>query len=75
MAEKRLNTRIFLKHEIEKHWNLATGFFPEKGEVIIYDPDDDHPEPRFKIGNGKDIPKDLPFQAMAAQIITWEADD
>lgn len=61
MAEKRLNTRIFLKHEIEEDWNKAINFIPQKGEVIIYDPDETHPEPRFKIGNGLNIPKDLPF--------------
>ena len=75
MAEKRLNTRVFLKHETEENWNKAENFIPQKGEVIIYDPDSNNSIPRFKIGNGIDIPKNLPFQAMAAQIITWESDD
>jgi hypothetical protein len=27
--EKQFNTRIILKHDIEAHWNQATGFIPK----------------------------------------------
>ena len=50
--EKRLNTRIILKHDSEANWNLATNFYPELGEILIYDPDETHSYPRFKIGKG-----------------------
>ena len=63
MSEKILNGRIVLKHDTEAHWNLADNFYPKKGEVIIYDIDDTHNYERFKIGNGIDLPKDLPFYA------------
>ena len=63
MAEKRLNGRIVLKHDIEANWNLANNFYPEKGEVVIYDIDSTHSYERFKIGDGAHLPKDLPFYA------------
>lgn len=63
MAEKRLNGRIILKHDTEANWNLANNFYPEKGEVIIYDIDSTHSYERFKIGDGAHLPKDLPFYA------------
>ena len=52
MSEQTFNTRIILKHDIEAHWNLATGFIPRKGEIVIYDADESHAYPRFKIGDG-----------------------
>lgn len=63
MAERRFNGRIVLKHDTEAHWNLANNFYPEKGEVIIYDVDSTHSYERFKIGDGAHLPKDLPFYA------------
>ena len=62
MSEKRLsNIRIINKHDIDENWKKAIGFIPEKGELIVYDPDSTHNYARFKIGNGKDIPDLLPF--------------
>lgn len=52
MSEQTFNTRIILKHDIEAHWNLAAGFVPKKGEIIIYDADEFHTYNRIKIGDG-----------------------
>lgn len=61
MAEKYLNTRIQLKHDIEANWNKATGFIPKLAEVIIYDIDDNYGFPRMKVGDGKTVVTELPF--------------
>ena len=72
MAQKTLKTRVVNKHDIEANWNLATSFYPMKGEVIVYDAetaDDRLPEgrttrityERMKIGDGVNLPIDLPF--------------
>lgn len=60
---KTINARVQHKHDTEVNWNKATGFYPLKGELIIYDPDENYPNYRFKIGNGdgKTLVKDLPF--------------
>jgi hypothetical protein len=61
MAEIRRNVRIFLKNGLEENWEKITDFIPGKGEMIIYNPDELHSRPRIKVGNGVDLPKDLPF--------------
>lgn len=42
--------RIIHKHDIEENWNKANNFAPLLGEIIVYDPDTTHPNPRYKIG-------------------------
>lgn len=54
-------TRFFQKNGKEANWNKVVDFIPGKGEIIIYNPDETHDAPRMKIGNGVDLPKDLPF--------------
>ena len=61
MAEKMLKSRIILKHEPEQHWNLATGFTPFEGELIVYDADETHSQARLKVGDGQTNVKNLPF--------------
>lgn len=61
MAEKNIKSRVVLKHDIESNWQLATGFTPLKGEVVIYDPDNTHSYSRFKIGDGAKNVNELPF--------------
>jgi hypothetical protein len=61
MAEKRINGRIVLKHDIESNWNLATGFTPMAGEIIIYDIDENYDYTRMKIGDGTHNVNALPF--------------
>ena len=47
-----LKSRIKQKHDTEANWILATGFTPLEGEIIVYDVDEDHAYPRFKVGDG-----------------------
>ena len=61
MSEKKMNARILHKHDTEANWNKATGFIPKEGELIIYDVDNNHSKPRFKVGDGKKSVIDLPF--------------
>lgn len=61
MAEKTFNTRVVGKHDVESNWNKAVNFVPMKGEVIIYDADNEHVYERMKIGDGSSNVNDLPF--------------
>lgn len=61
MAAKEFNTRVTHKHDTEAHWALAENFSPLQGEIIIYDPDEKHSLPRFKIGDGTTNINNLPF--------------
>ena len=59
--EKNISARIIHKHDTEENWNKASGFIPKKAEIIVYDPDNTCPYPRFKIGDGIDNVIELPF--------------
>lgn len=48
-------------HDVEANWNKTINFIPLKGEIIIYDPDDNLDYSRFKIGDGVTDVKNLPF--------------
>ena len=76
MAEKRFQTRMLQKHDIEVNWLRATAFVPLKGEIIVYDIEVDadgntlalpdgrttpYRHARMKIGDGISYLKDLPF--------------
>ena len=53
MNEKMFNTRIIHKHDTEANWLLVEEhFIPKAGEIIIYDPDNEHNYSRIKIGDG-----------------------
>ena len=62
MANLRgFNTRIQLKHDTEENWKKATGFAPLESEIVVYDADTAHPQPRMKIGDGVTNVNLLPF--------------
>lgn len=61
MSEKKLSSRIQQKHDTEANWLKATNFTPRAGELIIYDVDNMHSTPRFKVGDGSTSVSDLPF--------------
>lgn len=61
MATKDIKSRIILKHDTEVNWNKATNFIPNKGELIIYDIDNNYDHFRIKIGDGVNIVKNLSF--------------
>ena len=59
--QKQINARLIQKNGLESEWNLATNFIPMKGEIIVYNPDDNYNYARFKIGDGITLVNDLPF--------------
>jgi hypothetical protein len=62
MLEKTLKTRVIQKHDTETNWNNGDKeFIPFKGEIIIYDIDDNYNYERFKLGDGITPAIDLPF--------------
>lgn len=69
MSEKTVKARVQHKHDIEENWSKAANFIPKDGEIIIYDVDANHTEPRIKIGNGETVVGDLPFCYEASVII------
>ena len=58
---KRMKVRLVCKHDTETNWAKASNFKPEKGELIIYDIDNNHSYERMKIGDGKTLVSNLPF--------------
>lgn len=60
MANKTLNTRIVLTHDVEANW-AESAFVPSRGELVVYDPDLTYSYARFKIGDGQSTISDLPF--------------
>lgn len=61
MAEININSRIVHKHDIESNWLNAVSFIPLKGELIVYDIDENYAHERFKIGDGITNISELPF--------------
>lgn len=60
-TEKTLKTRVKMKHGKESEWALATKFTPLIGEIIVYDADNNHTSPRFKVGDGLTNVNNLKF--------------
>lgn len=60
-TEKTLKTRVKMKHGKESEWALATKFIPLIGEIIVYDVDNNHTSPRFKVGDGLTNVNNLKF--------------
>lgn len=75
MAQKEFNTRIQLKSDTEANWLKATNFTPLKGEMIVYNADENYNYERIKIGDGVRKVNELPFVNTQVQIMTWGADD
>lgn len=46
----RLNARQCQKRGSWSDWEKATNFVPLRGEIIVYEADDTHPVPKFKVG-------------------------
>lgn len=60
-TEKNVKARVVFKHDTANHWAEATGFIPNKGEIILYDPYGEYNYTRIKIGDGVNCPNNLPF--------------
>lgn len=61
MAEKLFKTRTQQKNDTENKWSVTSGFIPKKGEIIVYNVDNDHTSPRLKVGDGVTEVNALPF--------------
>ena len=61
MANKILKTRSQQKRAVEADWKKASGFIPLRGEIIVYEADENYSAPRLKIGDGNTNVNDLPF--------------
>lgn len=61
MADRKIKTRIQLKHDTPANWNQAVNFIPLIGEVIVYEADANNSTSRIKIGDGKTVVSSLPF--------------
>lgn len=61
MAEKKMSARIINKHDTESNWNNKPDFVPMNGELIIYEPDTNENNTRFKVGDGVTNVTSLPF--------------
>ena len=59
--EKDIYGRLVQKNDIEANWNKATGFIPKKGELIIYNIDENFDYERIKVGDGITPVTNLPF--------------
>ena len=70
---REIYARTAQKHDILVNWARAVNFIPAKGEIIVYDPDDDCAYSRFKIGDGATVAHDLPFAAISPEeLATFE---
>ena len=75
MAEKNLNSRIVHKHDTEANWSSTVNFVPKIGEIIVYDPDENHAAARVKIGDGVKTVIQLAFIDDAAKEVLFKEID
>lgn len=69
-TQKRLLVRQIQKNDMQENWEKATGFSPNKGELVIYNVDSKYNHPRVKVGEGPDVNvNDLPFLSPYETII------
>lgn len=61
MSTKNIKTRLINKHDTEANFQTKTTFIPMLGELIVYEPDENNPLPRIKIGDGKTTINALAF--------------
>ena len=61
MADQHIKSRIVHKHDTESNWLKATNFIPIKGEIIVYDIDENYNYERMKIGDGITVVSSLQF--------------
>ena len=64
-----MKARISQLHKTEAEWNELLKaykeqnkeFIPQAGEFIVYDPDNNYPYARIKLGDGQKTLRELPF--------------
>lgn len=57
---KQLDLRIQYKYDKESNWN-SLGNIPPSGELLFYEPSEEHDKIRLKIGDGLHVPVELPW--------------
>ena len=57
----KFQARVANKNDIAENWAKAENFQPLKGEIIIYNKDEETPTPKMKIGDGVTPVNELPF--------------
>ena len=67
-----MKARVSNLHKTEAEWKKLDHWTPAAGELIVYDPDDDHSYSRIKIGDGKRTLKQLDFfiESIIAEMLT-----
>lgn len=61
-----MKARMSQLHKTEAEWLELKNWKPEIGELIVYDPDENHEYSRIKIGDGQRALQDLPFYVETA---------
>ena len=56
-----ISSNFINKHNTPAIWDAMTNYIPDKGEIIVYDKDDNTDYERFKIGDGVKTVSQLPF--------------
>lgn len=75
IVSNKLRARLINLHKTESEWDISS-FVPVLGEAIVYDPDETISYPRIKVGDGKNLVKDLPFigDVLFEESIQWDGD-
>jgi len=74
MANKIVSGRIVMKHDTANNWSKAKNFTPMRGEVILYDVDNDNSAVRVKLGDGVTNVNSLPFLGESMALSNNEID-
>lgn len=56
-----MKARISQLHRTEAEWQKFSNWIPAAGELVVYDPDDQHPYARIKVGDEKHTLEELDF--------------
>jgi hypothetical protein len=56
-----MKARISQLHKTEAQWNNTFSWIPEPGELVVYDPDENHQHARIKVGDGMRTLQELDF--------------
>ena len=73
---RSVNTGIINKHDTQANWDRDdVTFVPKLGEFIVYDIDSNFNYERVKMGDGVNVPKNLPFVGGSIQLKSWTSAD
>lgn len=61
-----MKARISQLHKTEVEWKKYSNYILEPGELVIYDPDENYPYSRIKVGDGQRTLGELDFFVTSA---------